>query len=62
LAITLALPGTSIKAETGFMRDVYTACNFKETLINSEFPQHMDVLPFSMAEKPLKMKNKIKSH
>jgi hypothetical protein len=34
----------------------------QETLINSEFPQHMDVLPFSMADKPLKMKNKIKSH
>ena len=33
----------------------------KETLINSEFPQHMDVLPFSVADKPLKMKNKIKS-
>ena len=34
----------------------------KETLINSEFPQHMDVLPFSVAGKPLKMKNKIKSN
>jgi hypothetical protein len=34
----------------------------RETLINSEFPQHMDVLPFSVADKPLKMKNKIKSH
>ena len=36
--------------------------NTKETLINSEFPQHMDVLPFSVADKPLKMKSKIKSH
>jgi len=33
---------------------------FQETLINSEFPQHMDVLPFSVADKPLKMKNKDK--
>jgi len=33
-----------------------------ETLINSEFPQHMDVLPFSVAYQPLKMKKKIKSH
>jgi len=39
-----------------------TKINFKETLMNSEFPQHMNVLPFSMADKPLKMKNKIKSH
>jgi len=41
-----------------------TACTLfiKETLINSEFPQHMDVLPFSVADMPLKMKNKIKSH
>jgi len=34
----------------------------KETLINSEFPQHKDVLPFSMVDKPLKMKKKVKSH
>jgi len=34
----------------------------KETLINSEFPQHMDMLPFSAADKPLKMKNTIKSN
>ena len=34
----------------------------KATLIYSEFPQHMDVLPFSVADKSLKMKNKIKSH
>jgi len=34
----------------------------KETLINSEFPQHMDVLLFSVADKPSKMKKKIKSH
>jgi len=34
----------------------------KETLINSEFPRHKDVPPFSMADKPLKMKEKIKSH
>jgi len=34
----------------------------KETLTNSEFPQHMDVLPFSMADKLLKMKKKGKSH
>jgi len=34
----------------------------KEILINSEFSQHMDVLPFSVADKPLKMKKKIKSH
>gem|GEM_PF-6390662 len=32
----------------------------KETLINSEFPQHKDVLPFSMVDKPLKMKKKVK--
>ena len=36
--------------------------SIKETLINSEFPQHMDMLPFSMAYQPLKMKNKIKSN
>jgi len=36
--------------------------NIKETLINSEFPQHKDVLPFSMVDKPLKMKKKVKSH
>ena len=35
---------------------------FKETLINSEFPQHMDVLLFSIADKPLKMKKKVKSN
>jgi len=34
----------------------------KETLINSEFPQHRDVLPFSMTNKSLKMKKKGKSH
>ena len=34
----------------------------KETLINSEFPQHKDVLPFSMTNKSLKMKKKGKSH
>ena len=28
----------------------------------SEFPQHMDVLSFSMADKPLKMKKKGKSN
>ena len=41
-----------------------TACTLfiKDTLINSEFPQHMDVLPFSVADKPLKMEKKIKSH
>ena len=27
LAISLALPGTSVMAEPGFMRDVNTACN-----------------------------------
>ena len=35
---------------------------FKETLINSEFPQHKAVLPYSMAVKPLNMKKKVKSH
>ena len=35
---------------------------FMETLINSEFPQHKDVLPFSMTHKSLKMKKKGKSH
>jgi len=34
----------------------------RETLINPEFPQHKDVLPFSMVDKPLKMKKKVKSH
>jgi len=34
----------------------------RETLINSEFLQHMDVLPFSVAGKPQKMEKKIKSH
>jgi hypothetical protein len=34
----------------------------KETLINSEFPQHKDMLPFSMTNKSLKMKKKDKSH
>jgi hypothetical protein len=34
----------------------------KETLINSEFPQHMDVLLLSVAAKPLIMRNKMKSH
>jgi hypothetical protein len=38
------------------------ACSARETLIKSEFPQHMEVLPFSMADKPLKMKNNIKPH
>ena len=33
-----------------------------ETLINSAFPQHRDVLVFSIADKLLKMKNKVKSH
>ncbi|GMR01473.1 MAG: hypothetical protein BMS9Abin19_0863 [Gammaproteobacteria bacterium] len=41
-------------------RDFYT--RLMEVLINSEFPQHKDVLPFSMANKPLKMKKKVKSH
>jgi len=36
--------------------------NAKETLINSEFPQHKDVLSYSMAVKPLNMKKKVKSH
>ena len=35
---------------------------FREALINSELPQHMDVLPFSVADKRLRMKNKIRSH
>jgi len=35
---------------------------FREALINSEFPQHKDVLPYSMAVKPLNMKKKVKSH
>jgi len=30
----------------------------EETLINSEFPQHKDVLPFSMTNKSLKMRKK----
>jgi hypothetical protein len=30
----------------------------KEALINSEFPQHKDVLPFSMTNKSLKMGKK----
>jgi len=34
----------------------------REALINSEFPQHKDVLPFSLAGKPLEMKKKVKSH
>jgi len=34
----------------------------KETLINSEFLRHMDVPPFSMVGKPLKMAKKAKSH
>jgi len=33
----------------------------RETLINPEFPQHKDVLPYSMAVKPLNMKKKVKS-
>jgi len=36
--------------------------NSMEALINSEIPQHMEVLPFSMADKSLKMKEKVKSH
>ena len=32
----------------------------KETLINSEFPQHKAVLPYSMTVKPLNMKRKVK--
>ena len=30
--------------------------------MNSAFPQHKDVLPYSMAVKPLNMKKKVKSH
>ena len=33
-----------------------------ETLVNSEFLQHMDVLPFLIAAKLLKMEKKLKSH
>jgi len=36
--------------------------NNKETLINSEFPQHKHVLPFSMTNKSLKMMKKGRSH
>jgi hypothetical protein len=32
-----------------FSRDIVN-----ETLINSDFPSHMDVMPFSVADKPLK--------
>ena len=35
---------------------------FKETLINQEFPQHMDVLPFFDNIKLLKNEEKEKSH
>jgi len=35
---------------------------FKRALINSGFPQHMDVLPFSMGDKLLKMEKKGKSY
>jgi hypothetical protein len=34
----------------------------KEALIYSELPWHMDVPPFSVADKPLKMKEIEKSH
>ena len=34
----------------------------RETLIYSEFPWHMEVPPFSAADKLLKMKKKAKSH
>jgi hypothetical protein len=35
---------------------------FIEALIYSEPPRHMDVPPFSVADKPLKMKENEKSH
>jgi len=35
---------------------------FRGALIYSEFPQSMDVLLFSVADKPLKIKSKIKSY
>jgi len=35
---------------------------FKEALKNSEILQHMGVLPFSVTDKLLKMKNKSKLH
>jgi hypothetical protein len=34
----------------------------KQTLINSEFPQHMHVLSLPVADQPLKMNKKIKSY
>jgi hypothetical protein len=40
-----------------FSIDIY----FRETLIDSEFPQHKDMLPYSKAVKPLNMKKKVKS-
>jgi hypothetical protein len=33
-----------------------------ETLVNLEFPQHMDVLPFPMTEKSSEMEKKVKLH
>ena len=45
-----------------FIRILASNLKLGETLINSEFPQHKDVLPFSMTNKSLKMKKKGKSH
>jgi hypothetical protein len=44
------------------MRTQVVLDGLKEALIYSEPPRHMDVRPFSVADKPLKMKENEKSH
>jgi hypothetical protein len=53
--------GIAIQQTKGW-REPMDLILLKETLINSEFAQHKDALPFSMTNKSLKMKKKGKSH